>query len=61
MKYRQTVITNLENAKQISESIQKGLDNHSLSPGELYNLNKRLLAIVSVALDRVNLEYDEAR
>lgn len=61
MKYRATVINDLENAKQMIESIKKGLDNRSMTPIEMYELNKKVLNYVTRALQRVNLEYDETR
>jgi hypothetical protein len=61
MKYKQTVFADLENAKQISESILKGLENRTLSPAELYDLNKRVHSHLAKALNRVGLEYDETR
>jgi len=61
MKYRATVINDLENAKQMIESIKKGLDNRSMTPIEMYELNNKVLNYVTRALQRVNLEYDETR
>lgn len=61
MKYKQAVIEELEKARQLSESIKKGMDNRTISPQEVYDLNLRVYKHVSNALKRVGLEYDETR
>jgi len=61
MKYKQMVLEELEKAKQLSESIQKGMDNRSVSQQDVYDLNLRIYKHVSNAFKRIGLEYDASR
>lgn len=61
MKYKDFVIKELEQAKQISETIFLGMSNHTISVTEMFELNKKVLHHVKKALDRVSLEHDDAR